>query len=317
MKQHPVPQHIASYQFRLIGQMTLKQFLELAAGIVAGWLIYSLNIAPIVKLPLAFTAGCIGIALAFLPFEERTLDRWFINFMRAVYSPTQYVWRKSPQIPEILSQKTTIVFKKAAPMNAPKDELSLKEYLATIPSPATASPLEADHLNHLAKIASLLGSNQNINLFEPPSTPFVPTAKADNIIKPTVSAAPPLTPPILVESSIPYKLDPIIAAQFSTTLPIPTTPTVPNLVVGMVLNEMGKIVTNALIEIIDSRGETVRALKSNRLGQFFCASPLAAGDYKLKVEHPEYVFTTMELKAENKIIPPIKINAQKHKEVTN
>lgn len=316
MQQHAVPQHIASYQFRLIGQMTLKQFLELAAGILAGWGIYSLNVAPIIKFPLALTAGCIGIALAFLPFEERTLDKWFINFMRAVYSPTQYIWRKSSQIPDILAQTTVVVFKKAEVKNLPKDEITLREYLATIPSTSPANPIEQVQLNQLAKINSLLEANQGgySSVAPVPSNTQMPI---NNLTKPVVTAAPPLTPPMLVESSIPHKLDPIVAAQFSTTLPIPTVPTVPNLVVGMVLNKMGKIVTNALIEIINSHGETVRALKSNRLGQFFCASPLMSGTYQIKVEHPENVFSTTELKAENKIIQPMKITAINNKEITN
>jgi len=31
MEQHPIPQQISSYEFKLVGEMTLKQFLK-AAG---------------------------------------------------------------------------------------------------------------------------------------------------------------------------------------------------------------------------------------------------------------------------------------------
>ena len=34
LQQHPVPQHIASYEFKLIGDMTIKQFAYLAGGII-------------------------------------------------------------------------------------------------------------------------------------------------------------------------------------------------------------------------------------------------------------------------------------------
>ena len=36
METHPVPQNISSYEFRLVGDMTLKQFLYLAGGILLG-----------------------------------------------------------------------------------------------------------------------------------------------------------------------------------------------------------------------------------------------------------------------------------------
>ncbi len=332
MKQHPVPQHIASYQFHLIGQMTLKQFLELAGGIVCGWLIYSMNIATLIKWPLVALAAFSGIALAFLPLEERTLDKWLFNFLKAVYSPTQYVWRKSPQLPDILNKPlaTTTTRTLLPSKTVVKNELGLKEYLATIPTTISNIAIEEKQNVHLQQISSLLGANNKIGLnpIMSPITPsisqtatptsitsaFIKTTKPLPPTRPLIRPAPPLTPPLLVESTIPHKLDPAIAAQFSTTLPIPTTPTVANLVVGMVLNDLGKIIPNALIEILDTRGETVRALKTNRLGQFFCASPLAQGQYRLKVEHPEFEFAIMEFKAENKIIPPIKISAQKRKE---
>ena len=41
MQQHPVPQNVTQYQFRLVGDMTLKQFLELAGGMLLAYLIYA------------------------------------------------------------------------------------------------------------------------------------------------------------------------------------------------------------------------------------------------------------------------------------
>ncbi|MFA6462708.1 MAG: hypothetical protein WCT51_01505 [Candidatus Shapirobacteria bacterium] len=34
MEQHAIPQQISSYEFKLVGDMTLKQFLKAAVGIV-------------------------------------------------------------------------------------------------------------------------------------------------------------------------------------------------------------------------------------------------------------------------------------------
>jgi len=352
MKQHPVPQNIASYQFHLVGEMTLKQFLELAGGLVAGWLIYSLHIAAIFKWPLVLLSGLSGIALAFLPIEERPLDRWVVNFLKAIYSPTQYIWKKNPIIPAIFQAKIPVVFLKASSANLiPKNKVELKEYLATLPvTPQKTDSLEEKRLLQLQQISGLLGITQPVSLgTDFPSTtqnfPLTPDVNSLKVRKlgpktniklpqpiaaaleekpplllkeepvfagpPIVEHAPPLSPPILVETDVVHKLDPALAAQFSTTLPIPSTPEVPNLVVGMILTDMEKIIPNAIIEIIDSQADTARALKSNKLGQFFCASPLKSGTYQIKVEHPEYQFDNIELKANNKIILPLKIKAKR------
>lgn len=97
MIEHPIPQHVTGYQFHLVGDMTLKQFLELAGGIVAAWFIWTLGIPSFIKWPLAVLAAITGFALAFMPLEERPLDHWFLAFFKAVYRPTLLVWKKSPR----------------------------------------------------------------------------------------------------------------------------------------------------------------------------------------------------------------------------
>ena len=74
MQQHPVPQNVTQYQFRLVGDMTLKQFLELAGGMLLAYLIYASNLFIVFKLPLALLGLFLGIALAFFPIEDRPLD---------------------------------------------------------------------------------------------------------------------------------------------------------------------------------------------------------------------------------------------------
>ena len=95
MDQHPVPQDITGFQFKLVGDMTLKQFGYLAAGAVIAWVFYITNWNPIVKMPLAFFSFTFGIALAFLPIQERPLETWIVNFIKSVYRPTQFIWKKA------------------------------------------------------------------------------------------------------------------------------------------------------------------------------------------------------------------------------
>jgi hypothetical protein len=78
----------------------------------------------------------------------------------------------------------------------------------------------------------------------------------------------------------------------------------------MVLDQSGRIVENAILEIADSQGLTVRATKTNQLGQFFSTTPLKPGLYRIIVEKMNLNFDTIELNLTNNIIQPLKIQAK-------
>ena len=103
MREHPIPQDITGYKFHIIGSMTLKQFLEIAIGVIVGGIIYASNLPGAVKFPLILVAVGLGAMAAFLPIEERPLDHWITVFIRSMYKPTQFFWKREPHIPEIFS----------------------------------------------------------------------------------------------------------------------------------------------------------------------------------------------------------------------
>lgn len=94
MEQHPVPQNVTTFQFRLIGDMTIKQFGYLAGGIILAYIFYKLPLPFFITWPLALFTGLMGIGFAFVPIEERPMDVWVLSFIKSAYSPTQYVWQK-------------------------------------------------------------------------------------------------------------------------------------------------------------------------------------------------------------------------------
>ena len=75
----------------------------------------------------------------------------------------------------------------------------------------------------------------------------------------------------------------------------------------MVIDKNGKIVEGAIIEIKNQEGETVRAMRSNKLGQFRTVSPLGDGEYQISCEKEGLNFDIMKIKLEGKILPPIEI----------
>ncbi len=99
MDNHPIPQDVTGFQFRLIGDMTIKQFAYLAAGVVLAWISLSLPVFILIKLPLiVFFAGS-GVILAFIPLAGRPADSMIFYFFKAVFSPTQYTYKSSDDAP--------------------------------------------------------------------------------------------------------------------------------------------------------------------------------------------------------------------------
>lgn len=106
MEQHPVPQNVTTFQFRLIGDMTIKQFGYLIGGAILGFIIYKLPLPFFITWPLAIFSAIGGFGLAFVPIEERPMDVWVLSFFKSIYSPTQYVWsREAESVPQAVGQK--------------------------------------------------------------------------------------------------------------------------------------------------------------------------------------------------------------------
>jgi hypothetical protein len=339
MKQHPVPQNVTSYQFRLIGEMTLKQFLELAAGLVIAYLAFNLKLPSIIKWPIVVFSALFGFSLAFLPIQERPLDQWIINFIKSIYSPTRYIWRKQNQPPKYLTEPLKIK-KNANAATLALDKNKIQEYLQTLPQKQVTTttislPVEKNEQNKLNQISQLLKTTpikpkaaQSVSKNPPNPTMASTTTQAtkqtasipaptptvpEQIKKPVIESAPPLTPPLVVNSKVKVKqkLKPAVVAMYSDQLAMPQPSPTPNILVGMVVDTQNRILPNALIEIQNQQGITVRAIKTNKLGQFFISNPLENGQYKISTEHDNFQFDIIELKAGGKIIPPIKIKAKK------
>ncbi|KKU90418.1 MAG: hypothetical protein UY21_C0023G0003 [Microgenomates group bacterium GW2011_GWA1_48_10] len=107
MEQHPVPQHIASFEFKLFGNLTARQFITLIFPLSAATLVYFSSLPVLIRIPLTLTIGVFGLFIALVPVGGRSFDKWILAFIKAVSAPTQRVWVKEKQIPEFLSIVTT------------------------------------------------------------------------------------------------------------------------------------------------------------------------------------------------------------------
>ena len=360
MQQHPIPQNITTYQFRLIGDMTLKQFLELISGVGGAVLVYNTNLLSPIKLTLIVLFVITGFALAFMPLEERPLDQWLLAFLKSIYNPTNFIWRKSPTPPSFFSYTPH-------PTEHPTDtqevmeaiiqrkRAGLSSFLQTLPPDHLLTSLEKQEHSQLSNISELFST---ADLKAPvASTPVKPATSLNISHTPTttihqVSDAPKAgrskknqgkdvphgnipTQAVSVEKNVKKSMNkqsgvikvssapqPItdkrkkqlehttVAAQTSSKLPFPSTPSTPNIIVGMVLTPDNKIIENAIIEIRDETQTPVRATKTNKLGQFFSSTPLKNGTYEIEVEKEGFPFDILKLELSGDIIDPIKIQAK-------
>src|SRR3989338_8504609 len=94
MEQHPMPRQITSFEFKLIGFLTLKQFIYLVIFIPMGYIALKLVPIPLLNIIVAALIGGLGVAFAFVPVNDRPLDVWIKNFSKRITSPTQYAYRK-------------------------------------------------------------------------------------------------------------------------------------------------------------------------------------------------------------------------------
>lgn len=94
MENHPIPQDVTGFQFKLIGNMTVKQFAYLASGCITAWIFFSIGISSFIKIPIAFLCAVFGVSLAFLPIEGRPMDTMMLHFIKALFAPNQFFYQK-------------------------------------------------------------------------------------------------------------------------------------------------------------------------------------------------------------------------------
>lgn len=332
METHPIPQNISSYQFRLIGDMTLKQFFQIAGGALVSLLFYSTNLNALIKWPLILFFALLGVALAFLPFQERPLETWILAFFKSVYAPTLFGWNKPVKQAsffqeEAVAPSENIVY--------PGGEIKLQEYLSnTATTGKSAQSLEINEASFLSRLADLFGFIQKP--VTPPPNASAPITSAPELQKQILIPQTPApviprqqnAPRLVVEEDgqkasgvSTFSVSPVsvskssegsIAARFSAAAAPPSPPTTPNTIVGQVLSTQGKIIEGAILEVKDTEGRPLRALKSNKLGHFIVVTPLQNGRYEIITEKDDYEFKPVFFETIGGIIPPIAIEGKEN-----
>lgn len=348
MEPHPIPQNVTTFQFHLVGDMTLKQFGYLAAGAIFAYIlfVFASQDYPLVAWPLIVISSVFGAALAFLPISSRPLDSWIKAFFKAIYSPTKRVWKKGDKtsrenptfnsrliaylsaaqpVSHIQTTVTTIASMPAKvepPSLQPSQSMPSKDELAKTVDLAkeaqnlqmkiiqterqlgqikqtsqTKGPLPLDYSQQVNKILSdlqtLVGQASEIK------DQLETVTRPESALKP-VMAVPPQAIKETVKVVIPVKPK---QSQLALT-------TFPNVISGVTRDRAGNYLEGAVAVIYDKEGLPVRALKTNKLGQFTGATPLPNGVYNLELEKDNFAFDVLQIELTGGILPPLMITAK-------
>lgn len=150
-KQHAIPQSIMSVEFKIIGDLTLKQFFFLMIFCGLGYASFMIVQSVIIKWLLVLLFVSTGLAFAFLPLGDRGLDTWVVNFLRAMFLPNQFVYRKEESIPGVfLYQNLDVLRSELITLTPTNSRRKIEAYLEQQEAPL--DKLDIDEKGFILKV---------------------------------------------------------------------------------------------------------------------------------------------------------------------
>jgi len=258
MEQHAIPRQITNFEFKLIGFLTLKQFIYLLVFLLSAYALYSLFPIPILNILFAVILAGIGIVFALVPIYDRPADVWIKNIYKKLISPTQFLYKKNnPPI---------YFFNNLYFLNDPhrviahiESQEKLAAYLARAQVPAQPVDNRKTAIKQqLAITGNPNPKSQNQNNQNNKSADNLPAESADR--QPTTN----------------------IKKPFFT---------------GVVKNHRLIPLPGILVYVKDATDKTLRLLKSNPHGVFATFNILPPGEYVFEIKDPKggYFFDTIKI----------------------
>lgn len=298
MQEHPIPRQITTFEFKLIGEMTVKQFGYLAFGIACAAILYFL-VPKVLFLNIIIAAipALLGIGFAFVPINDRPMDVWLKNLFKRLFSPTQYFYRKNNSPPKILLGLQ--LPPREILLQHVKAQQSLNEYLQKKP--------KTDARDNVAQIdANVSRKMQELSSLMAGSGSVVSSTVTNSVVASQQPAAYTPVNPLPSPSSAEAPVLPIENTE--TAVPANNLDSGSNLS-GTVMSSSGIALANQMVYVKKGE-ETVRLFKTNSQGQFQNNLPLAPGDYLLEITDPQKKHDFARMKV-NQASSNLQIFAQK------
>lgn len=332
MEAHQLPQNVTSFQFKLVGNMTLKQFLYLASGLTIAYLsfVFLASPIPILAWPIIITSALLGVAFAFLPVADRPLDKWLKAYLKAVYSPTKMVWIKDNKTyleNPLFNQRLAFLGISSSSQQVITPKLA-QPAVVTPPQPKGPEPLPTS--NELAKTVELarqaqvlqnqiVATERQLSQFKsaPASTPGS-SEQINQILgnlQKLVNEASEIKQRLATVTHAPTEVRQRAQVKVVSAPPPKTTQltltTFPNVINGIVTDAESNYLDGVVVVIYNKEGLPVRALKTNKLGQFSGSTPLPNGIYRVELEKENLVFDVLQIELKGSVLLPINIAAKR------
>lgn len=350
MEAHPVPQNVTNFEFHLVGDMTLKQFGYLAFGLGFAYLVFFLfaSQAPFFAWPIVIISSLLGVAFAFLPIQERPLDHWVGAFFSAIFKPTKFVYKSEVVIKEDPFFKKRLNFYLSSLSSSFLPSLSWGITPPVAPVPVTPTPQvvpseeqpkeqvkptseetseklpSAEVVKQTVDLAKealdlrkkIVKTEDELNKIKAASAQ--PGAQVKNFtqdyqtvlsdLQKLNSEAAQISKQLADISKTPPASTPAIKAKSSPTISLTETANILN---GIITDALGNYIEGAIIVAHDKQDSPVRALKTNKLGQFIAATPLPNGTYILTAEKDNLAFDTIQIELSGQVMQPVIVSAKK------
>lgn len=392
MEQHPVPQNVTTFQFRLIGDMTLKQFGYLCAGGILAFISFKLPLPFFFTWPATISFALLGIGFAFVPIEERPMDVWVFSFFKSIYSPTQYIWtHEAPKITKVATppiNKTAPATKTGAYSVLPGifgQATQPAHQQPTTPQPHSQNIATHNHDSILDQITQWFTPKKISAPPQPTPPASVPIVTGSHAIMPPATIIPPATAQTTqtntshmqqevsrlentvtqLQSQLSVKTmtdDRIVELQKQLTevlserskmedeliklkrimanpqapaeasqptvniintqaaaikVGLPRLTNSPNVITGIIKDNLNNFLPAILVTVTNKENIPMRALKTNKLGQFAASTPLPNDVYLIEAEDPRsrFTFDRIQITLNGGVVPAIELVAKSEKQL--
>lgn len=299
MEQHPVPRNISGFQFKLIGDMTVRQFAYLGAGVLMAYFTFRFApFPPILRIPLAGIIGLSGFAFAFLPVQERPLDKWLMLFIKSITSPTQYLWHKDEIVPDILIRPSYVHLTVTANVPHQDAKEKLKSYLSTLPTQSH----ERINLHEKKYVEATLSLFQQVGTVPAPQPFVTPRTVSDLAGQQPAQAPVSVTHPL--PATYPTRQDQVLPSITpSSSKPTPAaSPTIPSQT--PIIKPLIQSATSKPIQFPDEL-EVLKAEKTSGLAPTSTQQQLSHELEVLKIEKERLAKELADLKTAVQPIPTL------------
>jgi hypothetical protein len=296
MEQHIVPRQITTFEFKLIGFLTLKQFFYLIIFLSSAYLLYIIIPLPLIKELVAFSVASCGLALAFVPIQDRPLDIWIKNIWKRLTSPTQYIYRKTIPNVSLLDD----IYIDSDP-RITSYHRTAKKYLDnyTASKAAKDAIMQDSATDRLDKIVEMIGSHAVLNTTskteKPITTQMQNTKNTDEIDTAVIQKTIPIAAQQIVSKSESIKKEDNANEVIQDGIGLPFINGKKPTFMGVV-KDIHNVVLKDMLVYIKKQDETVvKLLKTNVKGIFATFTPLEKGSYIIEIKDKNNVhnFDTM------------------------